>query len=33
MGDYTIKDKNKARQSLMRDIPKLNKGGLVSRRS
>lgn len=33
MGERTIQEKNKARQSLIRDIPKLNKGGLVSRRS
>ena len=33
MGERTVKEKNKARQSLMNDIPKLNKGGLVSRRS
>lgn len=33
MGERTIKEKNNARQSLIRDIPKLNKGGLVSRRS
>lgn len=33
MGERTIQEKNKARQSLMNDIPKLNKGGLVSRRS
>jgi hypothetical protein len=30
--NYSDKDRNKARQSLMNTIPKLNKGGLVSRR-
>ena len=30
--DITLKEKNKARQTLINTIPKLNKGGLVSRR-
>jgi hypothetical protein len=30
--EYSVKEKNKARQSLINTIPKLNKGGLVSRR-